>query len=146
MPGPAPKRDAERARSNTPASGAARHGELRPVSIPNADRKNWNPRATALFDSFKTSGQSDYFQDTDWQMLKIACDLLTQYYNRPRAMDMQNIERILTSLGATEGARRQALRIELELPEVEEKSAADAAREAYQNRLGGGLKLVANGG
>ncbi|WP_024816958.1 MULTISPECIES: hypothetical protein [unclassified Arthrobacter] len=147
MSGPAAKRDAERARRNEPASGAARHGQLRPVTIPNADRKNWHPRATALFESFKTSGQRDFMQDTDWQMLKIACDLLTQYYERPKAMDMQNIERILSSLGVTEGARRQQLRIELEVPPVEEKSAADAAREMYAARMGApALTLVQNAG
>lgn len=147
MPGPAAKKDSERARRNAPASGVARHGELRPVTIPNADRKNWHPRAVALFDSFKTSGQQDYMQDSDWQMLKVACDLLTQYYNRPRAMDMQNIINILGSLGVTEGDRRQKLRIELEKPPVEEKSAAEKAREMYQQRLGGpALSVVPNAG
>ena len=138
MPGPAPKRDAERTRSAAPASGAARHGQMRPTGKFSADR-TWHPRARALFDSFKTSGQSDYFQDSDWITLKIACDMLTKYYERPKAMDMQNIWSMLTSLGATEGTRRQALRLELEFPEAPDTSVADAAIDFYKERMKRGI-------
>lgn len=134
MPGPAPKRESERTRRGTPESGPARHGQLRPTSNHNAD-KTWHKRAVALFDSFKNSGQADFFQDSDWITLKIVCDLLTTYYERPKAMDMQNIWSMLTSLGVTEGARRQVLRVELERPEVPDTSVADAAIDLYQERL-----------
>lgn len=134
MPGPAPKRDAERTRRNVPESGAARHGQLRPTASFNAD-KSWHKRAVALFDSFKTSGQADFFQDSDWVTLKIACDMLTQYYERPKAMDMQNIWSMLSSLGVTEGTRRQVLRVELERPVEPDTSVADAAINLYEERL-----------
>ena len=135
MSGPAPKRDAERVRSNEPASGAARHGALRPVSIPNADRKNWHARALSWYESLKTSGQSDYFQDSDWAMAKIICDYLTLWYERPRAMDMANIETMMSKLGTTEGARRQILRVELDAPVVEDKSASLIAIDGYKDLL-----------
>lgn len=135
MPGPAPKRDAERARSNEPASGAARHGELRPVNIPNADRKNWHKRAIEWYDSLKNSGQADYFQESDWAQAKIVCDYLTQWYDRPRAMDMANIMAMMGRLGTSEGDRRQILRIELEQPVVEEKSAQLVAIDSYRDVL-----------
>lgn len=136
MPGPAPKRDAERARSNEPASGAARHGEARPVTIPRADRKNWHPRAIELYDSLKSSGQSDFYQDSDWAMARVICDYLTNCYTRGfKAMDMANIHTMLGRLGVTEGDRRQILRVELDQPEVVEKSAAEQAVDAYKNVL-----------
>jgi hypothetical protein len=135
MPGPAPKRDAERVRSNEPASGAARHGELRSVSIPNADRKNWHPRAIAWYDSLKTSGQQDYYQDSDWQTAKIIADYLTLWYQKPRAMDMANIFAMMGRLGSTEGDRRQILRVELDAPVVEDKSASLIAIEGYRDLL-----------
>lgn len=135
MPGPPPKRDAERARHNEPASGAARHGELRPVIIPNADRKTWHKRATAWYESLKNSGQSDYFQESDWATAKIVCDYLTQWYERPRAMDMANIMGLMAQLGTTEGSRRQILRVELDQPAVEEKSAQLVAIESYRDVL-----------
>ena len=98
MPGPPPKKDAERTRNNVPESGAARHGQLRPVTIPNADRKNWHPRALAWFESLKDSGQADYYQASDWAMAKVIADYLTLWYERPRAMDMANIFSITTLL------------------------------------------------
>lgn len=135
MPVP-PKRDAERARSNEPASGAARHGSMKPVTIPSADRRNWHPRATSLFESLKSSGQSDYYQDSDWAYVKIVCDYLTSCYNRGfKAMDMANIATMLGRLGVTEGDRRQILRVELDAPVVEEKSASEQAIDAYKNVL-----------
>lgn len=135
MPGPAPKRDAERVRSNEPASGAARHGGLRPVNIPNADRKNWHPRALAWYESLKTSGQQDFFQDSDWAAAKILCDYLTLWYERPRAMDMANITTMMGRLGTTEGDRRQILRVELDAPVEEDKSASLVAIEGYRDLL-----------
>lgn len=136
MPGPAPKRSAERVRTAEPASGAARMGELRPTSVPNADRKNWHARATSWFDSLKTSGQADYFQDSDWATAKIIADYLTLWYDRPRAMDMANIFAMMGRLGTTEGDRRQILRVELEAPVVENKSASLIAIEGYKGLLG----------
>lgn len=135
MPGPPPKRDAERTRRNVPESGAARHGSLRPVSVPNADRKNWHPRAIAWFDALKTSGTADYYQDSDWAMAKIIADYLTLWYQRPRAMDMANIEAMMSKLGTTEGARRQILRLELEPIVEEDKSATLIAIDGYREAL-----------
>lgn len=135
MPGPAPKRSAERVRTAEPASGPARMGGLRPVTIPNADRKNWHVRATSWFDSLKTSGQADFYQDSDWAMAKIIADYLTLWYERPRAMDMANIETMMSKLGTTEGARRQILRVELEAPSEEDRSVALIAIDGYRDLL-----------
>lgn len=110
-------------------------GALRPVSVPNADRKNWHARATNWFDSLKTSGQADYYQDSDWAMAKIIADYLTLWYERPRAMDMANIETMMSKLGTTEGARRQILRVELEAPTEEDRSASLIAIEGYRDLL-----------
>jgi hypothetical protein len=40
-------------------------GELRPVRIPAAD-KDWHPIAKRWYNSLKTSGQSDFYQQRDW--------------------------------------------------------------------------------
>jgi hypothetical protein len=135
MPGPAPKRDAERTRTADPKSGVARHGELRATKIPPADQK-WHKRAREFYNSLKTSGQADYFQDSDWAYARILCDYLTQWYERPRAMDGANIEAMMSKLGATEGARRQILRIELDLPEVDAPDAQLFAINGYEQMLG----------
>lgn len=134
MPGPAPKRDAERTRRADPASGVARHGEMRPVKIPPVDQ-GWHKRAKELYKSLKTSGQADYFQDSDWAYARILCDYLTRWYEMPRAMDGANIEQMMSKLGMTEGARRQTLRIELDLPEEEKPDAQLVAIAGYQDML-----------
>jgi hypothetical protein len=134
MPGPAPKRDAERTRRGDPKSGVARHGELRPVKIPPVDG-SWHKRAKELYKSLKTSGQADYFQDSDWAYARILCDYLTRWYQQPRAMDGANIEQMMSKLGMTEGARRQILRVELDLPEDERPDAELLAIGGYQDML-----------
>lgn len=135
MPGPAPKREAERTRRGDPKSGVARHGELRPVKIPPVDQ-TWHKRAKELYKSLKTSGQADYFQDSDWAYARILCDYLTLWYSKPRAMDGANIEQMMSKLGMTEGARRQILRVELDLPEDERPDAEVVAIDSYQAMLG----------
>lgn len=135
MPGPAPKRSAERSRTKEPKSGEARQGELRGVKIPPAD-KDWHRRAKELYNSLRTSGQADFFQNSDWAYARILCDYLTRWYANPRAMDMQNIETMLSKLGTSEGARRQILRVELELPEEETPDAQLYAINSYESLLG----------
>lgn len=133
-PGPAPKRDAERTRTPDPKSGVARHGELRAVKIPPVDQ-NWHKRAKELYKSLKTSGQADYYQDSDWAYARILCDYLTRWYDMPRAMDGANIEQMMSKLGMTEGSRRQILRVELDLPEVEQPDAELVAIDGYKDML-----------
>lgn len=135
MPGPAPKRDAERTRRADPKSGVARHGELRPVKIPPMD-KDWHKRAKELYKSLKDSGQADYYQASDWAYARILCDYLTRWYQMPKAMDGANIEAMMSKLGMTEGARRQILRVELDLPEEEKPDAELVAISGYRNVLG----------
>jgi hypothetical protein len=132
---PPPKRDAERTRRVEPKTGAARHGELRAVKIPPVDQ-NWHKRAKELYRSLKTSGQADYYQDSDWAYARILCDYLTRWYEMPRAMDGANIEQMMSKLGMTEGSRRQILRVELDLPEEEKPDAQVVAINGYQNMLG----------
>jgi hypothetical protein len=50
-------------------------------------------------------------------------------------MDMANITAMMGRLGTTEGDRRQILRVELDLPVVEDKSASLIAIEGYKDML-----------
>lgn len=54
------------------------HGEMLPVKIP-ATPKDWHPIAKRLFNSAKTSGQRDFYQNSDWAMLYSLCDDLSRY-------------------------------------------------------------------
>jgi hypothetical protein len=43
---------------------------------------------------------------------------------------------MMAKLGTSEGDRRQTMRVELDLPEIEEQSEEDEAEEFYENVLG----------
>ena len=139
MPGPAPKRSEERTRRAEPASGAARSGELRPVSIPRADPK-WHPRAKAWFASLRSSGTADYYQNSDWAMALFACDLMTHIYEQRFyrcAQMIAELNAIMGRLGTTEGDRRSVLRLELSEPEEDLQDAQVVAIQAYKDILAG---------
>lgn len=138
------KRDSEKSTNSQPQSGPPRHGDMHEVKIPPV-ASSWHPRAKALYRSLKTSGQSAYYQNSDWEMARIAMDLLTICYeakgpgNVPApfykcTMMMAEIHDILKQLGVTEGARRSAMRVELDVPQPAEESEEDRAlAENYAN-------------
>lgn len=92
MPGPAPKKDAERRRRNTtPDNGGlsaipadvvnlddlALSGE---VEIPTADEK-WHPIAKQIYEAQKNSGQVLYMEPSDWSMLFLMCESISRDLN-----------------------------------------------------------------
>jgi hypothetical protein len=139
MPGPAPKRSEERTRRPEPAGGPARQGELRPVSIPRADPK-WHPRAKAWYGALRSSGMSDYYQNSDWSMALFACDLMTHIYEQRFyrcAQMIAELNAIMGRLGTTEGDRRAVLRLELSEPDADAQDATVVAIAAYKDILSG---------
>lgn len=141
MPTPI-KRNGDKTSRSQPLSGAPRTGEMRDVKIPRGD-PDWHPRAKALFASLKSSGQSDYYQNSDWQIALIACDLLSYCYKvnwYKCTMLLAEINTMLTQLGVTEGARRQTMRVELEFPVEEEQSAEENAIDEVAALLGRGYE------
>jgi hypothetical protein len=129
--GPAPKRDATRAGHRSKAYKAdtivCRDG----VTAPHPDEA-WHPRAREAYDDFAISGQTKYWEPSDWRMLLIACDNLDRHYTaaRPSAEMFKHTMDILKALGATEADRRR-MRIEVERPEDgddEETEATDSVR------------------
>jgi hypothetical protein len=82
--------------------------------------------ARDLFVSLGESGQSDYYQASDWQMARVWTQLLSIQLNagaRPSAQMIAAWSAGMTTLLATEGDRRR-LRLELErlpaVPDVDE--------------------------
>lgn len=120
------KRDNDKTSRSQPLSGAPRHGEMREVKIPGVPSE-WHPRAKSWYRSLKTSGQADYFQNSDWQQALMAGDLITFIWNgkflvRGSAMMMSELSTMLGQLGTSEGARRQIMRVELDVPIEQEDS------------------------
>jgi hypothetical protein len=135
--GPLPKRSEERTRRNKPENEGGvplSKGERVPYRVPTVD-SNWHPRAKQWYRSLSRSGMRDYYELSDYEMARVLCDALTEYYKRPTAMMLATILQGMTSLGVTEGERRR-MRIELEDPKENETSASLVAIDTYRAQLG----------
>ena len=135
--GPLPKRSEERSRRNKPENEGGvplSKGERVPYRVPPVD-SDWHPRAKQWYRSLARSGMRDYYELSDYEMARLLCDALTEYYKRPTAMMLATILQGMTSLGVTEGERRR-MRIELEDPKEAETSASLVAIDTYRAQLG----------
>jgi hypothetical protein len=111
-------------------------GILRPVTIPRVD-PSWHESAKRFYNSLKSSGQSDYFQDSDWAFAHMLAEDISIYKSSTRRSS-QMLAALLTGmerLMLTEADRRKA-RIELVEPPVETASAAVVAIDGYRAALG----------
>ena len=129
--GPIPKRDSQRRRHAPPAGGPAEKGEHIPCTPPPADAA-WHPVARGWYESLAASGQSWWYQASDWAMAVVLAEeisrcLLPQVVGvtkdgtvvraeRPMGGNLAAILKGAASLMVTEGDRRR-LRIELERKE-----------------------------
>lgn len=139
--GPIPRRESDLARPRERKGGKVQpvqKGRLREVTIPEAD-PDWHPIAKMIWESAQTSGQADYYQDTDYALLYSICEDISVYKDNSRR-NGQILSSLYSTLGRlmfTEGDRR-SLRLELHADEPEDDAEVHAI-EDYKNRL----KLVA---
>lgn len=136
MPGPPPKRSEQRRRTNQPemAVTKAPAGE---IVMPDAD-PDWHPYAAAWFASLGKSGQSVFYEQSDWETARIATDLISRQLHRenPSAVAVQTWVSMAASLLATEGDRRR-LRLELQRAKPTEDEADVSELDEYRRRQSG---------
>ena len=116
MPGPVPKRSSDRVRRNKP-DVPLKIGQAQPVNRPPEDRA-WHVVAKRLYRSLKTSGQTTFWQDSDWEYARFLMDQISRMLNtsgeKPlRAGQLAEVNRMMGELMMTEPARRRA-RVELQ--------------------------------
>lgn len=92
MPGPPPKRDAERRRKNekaveTTTVDIAELVKLE-MEIPVAD-EDWHPVATQMYESLPRSGQSIFYEPSDWATAYVLCDQLSRALKPVPMMDAE---------------------------------------------------------
>lgn len=112
-PGPVPKRSDQVRRTNNKGTQEKVYVEG-PVEIPEPNEK-WHPAARQLWDSLPESGQSRYYEPSDWALAYVLMEDLTHYLrsrSRP-GVKLSAILSGLTSLLVTEGDRRR-VRMEIE--------------------------------
>lgn len=137
MPGPVPNHsdDLSRPRSRRNPDNVVTKGVRKPVVKP-PGRDTWEPFVKEFYDSLGSSGQSDFYQESDWHYARLVCDQLDAHYvSGMRSGQMfQSIMAAMTSLLATEGERRR-VKIELTEPKPTGPTAGVTAMEEARRRL-----------
>jgi hypothetical protein len=112
--GPVPARSDQRRRRNKPETPTDRVAIDGKVTIP-APAEGWHPIAAAWYGSLERSGQSRYFEPSDWQAAHFTAALMSDCLSGDgvNAQLVAQIRGMMADLLTTEGARRRA-GIELE--------------------------------
>ena len=138
MPGPVPKRDAERRRRNAPVVPTKKATASSAVKAP-AMPRNLHPVAAAWWRALKASAHVEFFEPSDWAAAQLVAHEMTRMLKVEfKAAAFTAVFQAMDSLLTTESARRRA-RIEVERA----AAAAAAARNAgvpvmddYRDALG----------
>ena len=103
--------------------------------IPDAD-KGWHPKARSWYNSLKISGQTKFWEPSDWATAVAAADAYNVFLRTHNASILAQFVRLSERLGATLSDRKKS-RVELEEPvqEDEDEEAADEAVKGWQGRL-----------
>lgn len=136
-PGPVPARSDQRRRRNAPdvpltaAPGGERSGP------PEADPE-WHHIALRWYESLETSGQSTFYEDSDWATAYYLAEVMSRslLQSRLSAHLLAAILQGMSSLLVTEGERRRA-RLELQTAPEADNSHVDDAIAALVSQLGG---------
>jgi hypothetical protein len=76
--GPVPKRSTQRRRRNEPEGGPVQHAPgADEVSVPKANSK-WHPIAKRWFESLAASGQSAFYESSDWATAELIAESMSR--------------------------------------------------------------------
>lgn len=119
--GPVPKRTEQRRRRNKdkPVDIAAAGA----VTEAPALREGLHPLAAAWYKSLQQSGQSRFYEPSDWMTAQVLAEGIDSFAREPRASLLSTILSGSANLLVTEGDRRR-LRLELVRAEAEAQAAA----------------------
>ena len=112
--GPVPKRDGERRRRNKAETATTKVEMAGKVEAPDVD-PTWHQIAADWYVSLRDSGQSRFFEPSDWAAARlVAHDLSRHLVNkRPSSQWFAAVWSAMADLLTTEGARRR-VRMEIE--------------------------------
>lgn len=133
--GPVPKRSSERRRRNKQSKPdtVAVIGKVKPPAV----SAHWHPIAKAWFKSLAESGQSTFFEPSDWQGARFVAESMTQNLKAKR-FSAQLFAAVWAAMGdllTTEADRRRArMEIDRELDGTK-KPAGVTALDEYRQAL-----------
>lgn len=147
--GPIPDRESNLARPRERKGSdeqSTKRGQLQPIAIDWQPDPEWSEFTQNAWKSASASGMADFYQDTDYAELYFICQELDRY-GQPRVntktgelyyrQSPEMVKALLTglsNLGFTEGDRRR-IKVELDAPEPEAKSASVTALHLYEGGL-----------
>jgi hypothetical protein len=139
--GPVPNRSEDLSRDRDSDRGdraPISRGQSRPAIIPDPDPE-WHRVASMLWTAALASGQSDFYQSSDYAYLYHVCDELSAYKGAEgrrahSAMMFAALNQAMTVLLLTEGDRRR-VRIELQDEDNSEDDAVVSQMDDYRQGL-----------
>jgi hypothetical protein len=131
-----PKRDDQRVRTNAPlipttTIDMSADGE---VEVPALDIAHPHPIVSDFYESLKTSGQSKYYEPSDWQHARIVCHFLSKqlWEGKPSGQMLATIHSMMTEMMVSEGARR---RLRMEIAREQKAGELFDASEVFRAQL-----------
>lgn len=125
--GPVPKRSEESLGHKTKAekNAVSKAPGAAEVAVPAADEQ-WHPIARRWYESLAESGQSRYYEPSDWWTAQYLAEAMSRNLSNERfsAQLFAAVMSGATELMTTEGARRR-LRLELQRPAPEDAAEVD---------------------
>ena len=135
MPGPVPKRSEERIRRNKDEVEIDTIEMIGSVDVPELSLEDPHPLIADFYESLKDSGQSKFYEPSDWQQARIVCHFLDRLVksSKPSGQMLAVIHSMLTDLLVSEGARR---RVRLEIEREAAKSTVIDAAKLFREAMG----------
>lgn len=131
--GPAPKRSEERIRRNKeePIDKVDMIGE---VEVPELGIPNAHPIIVDFYESLKESGQSKYYEPSDWQFARYTMHFANRLIQsgKPSSQMLAAVNNALQDLLVSEGQRR---RVRLEVERAEAKGEVVDLAAMFKERL-----------
>lgn len=135
--GPVPNRSDDLSRDRDANRGERADitkGKSRPATIPQPDPE-WHLIARLLWDAAIESGQTDFYESSDYAVLYSICDDISYYkqMGKRSGQMLASIYSAMETLLVTEGARR---RVRVELQDEVEEEAEVVDMDERRRRLG----------
>lgn len=136
--GPVPKRSSERRRQNKESKVETVAGVVDVVAIPPADPK-WHPIALGLYESLRSSGQSQFYEPSDWWKAQYICDAMSRNLRQKQKFSSVLFAAVNSGLSdlLVDEASRRRVRLEIERNANEGAPPGVTAIADYRQRLGG---------
>jgi hypothetical protein len=134
--GPVPKRSSERRRRNKESKPQTAPALVAKVEAPKA-KAGWHPIAKAWYASLSESGQTQFFEPSDWQAAQYVAEVMSRNLREKKFSGslFNAVWSAMSDLLTTEAARRR-VRLEIErVGDGEEPPAGVVAISDYRKRL-----------